>query len=125
MQERYKIHKKNVDEVYKEIVNKPFGEILKYLMEYLEISLKELEIDSGVNERTIRRYLTGENKVPEKRTVVALVRTLNLPYKLTDVAIKQAGISFVNGNEEDEALLTVLTGFRNGRPREANMFLVT
>lgn len=123
MQERYRIHQKNVDEVYSNIVNKPFREILRYLMDYLDISLKELEIDSGVNERTIRRYLSGENKVPEKRTVVALVRTLNLPYKLSEVVIKQAGITFINGDEEDEALLTVLTGFRKGRPREANMFL--
>ena len=121
--ERYRIHNENVEEVITAISNLPFRGILDYLMKYLDISIKELEIDSGINERTIRRYIKGENKEPEKRTVVALLRALNLPYKITDIAVKQAGISFVNGNDEDTALLTVMTAVRRGSARDANNFM--
>ena len=93
-------------------------------MDYLDISIKEFEIDSGVNERTVRRYLNGENKVPNKRIVVAFLRTLNLPYKICEYALKQAGISFVNGNSEDDALLLVLTGLRNASAKDANLFMI-
>jgi transcriptional regulator with XRE-family HTH domain len=122
-EERYKVHKENVDEILKTIAYMPFGQILEYLMKYLDISIKELEIDSGLNERTIRRYLNSENKVPDKRTVIALLRTLNLPSKICDVAIKQAGISFKNGDDEDDALLNVLMTVRGGSARDANRFL--
>jgi len=122
--ERCKIHKEQVDEVMLAIQNKTFTYILNYLMDYLDISIKEFEIDSGVNERTVRRYLNGENKVPNKRIVVAFLRTLNLPYKICEYALKQAGISFVNGNSEDDALLLVLTGLRNASVKDANLFMI-
>lgn len=123
-EERYRIHKENVDEVVKAIINMPFSEILSYLLTYLDISIKELEIDSGVNERTIRRYLNGENKVADKRTVVALLRTLNLPIKICEIALKQAGITFKNGDSEDTALLNVLMLFRKSSAKDANNFLI-
>jgi transcriptional regulator with XRE-family HTH domain len=124
-QERYRIHSENVEMVIKAIRDMTFTEILKFLMKYLDISIKELEIDSGINERTIRRYLNGENKSPNKRTVVALLRTLNLPYKICEIAVHQAGISFVNGNDEDEALLNVMTCLRGGSAKDANDFLTS
>lgn len=120
---RYRTHKENVEEVMVAIYNKPFKDILKYLMDYLKISIKEFEIDSGVNERTIRRYLNGENKDPNKRTVIAFLRTLNLPYKICEYALKQAGISFVSGNDEDDALISVLSGMRNASARQTNQFM--
>jgi len=121
--ERYRIHNENVEEVATAISNLPFGKIVDYIMKYLDISVKELEIDSGLTEKTIRRYINGQNKVPDKRSVVALLRTLNLPYKITNIAIKQAGISFVNGNDEDTALLTAMTTLRQGSAADANRFM--
>ncbi len=121
--ERYRVHKENVDEVIKAITNMSFGEILKYLMNYLDISIKELEIDSGLNERTIRRYLNGENKVADKRSVVALLRTLNLPVRICEIALNQAGVAFKNGDDEDTALLSVMTLLRKSSAKDANQFL--
>lgn len=121
--ERYRVHKENVDEVIKGITNMSFGEILKYLMNYLDISIKELEIDSGLNERTIRRYLNGENKVADKRSVVALLRTLNLPVRICEIALNQAGVAFKNGDDEDTALLSVMTLLRKSSAKDANQFL--
>ena len=121
--ERSRIHVQNVNEVVKKISGKPFNEILKYLMNYMDISIKELEFDSGLNERTIRRYLNEENVVPNKRTVVAILRALNIPYTIVNIAIKQSGISFVDGSAEDYALLTVLTNFRKNNIIEVKNFL--
>ncbi|NBK98249.1 MAG: XRE family transcriptional regulator [Erysipelotrichia bacterium] len=120
---RYRTHKENVEEVMTSIQNKSIKDILNFLLEYLDISIKEFEIDSGVNERTIRRYLNGENRVPNKKTVVAFLRTLNLPYKICEYALNQAGISFVSGNDEDDALISVLTGMRNASARQTNDFM--
>lgn len=121
---RYRVHQENVDEVVKAITNMSFSEILSFLMNYLDISIKELELDSGLNERTIRRYLNGENKVADKRSVVALLRTLNLPNKICEIALKQAGVAFRNGDDEDTALLNVLTLLRKSSARDANKFMV-
>ncbi len=121
--ERYRIHRDNVNEVVKKISGQPFNKILNYLMNYMDISIKELEFDSGLNERTIRRYLNDENIVPNKRTVVAILRALNVPYTIVNIAIKQSGISFVDGSNEDYALLTVLTNFRKNNIKEVNSFL--
>jgi len=100
-----------------------FGEIIAYLMKYLDIKVKELEIDSGLNERTIRRYTSGENTEPDKRSVVALLRALNLPPRICNIAVRQAGISFRNGNDEDDALLNAMQTLRNGSPSDANQFM--
>jgi len=121
--ERYRIHTENVAEVAKAINDMTFGEIIDYLMKYLDIKLYELEIDSGVNERTIRRYTSGENKKPDKRTVVALLRALNLPPRICDIAVRQAGISFRNGDKEDNALLNAMMTLRNGSANDANRFM--
>ncbi|MGI6771274.1 MAG: ImmA/IrrE family metallo-endopeptidase [Acholeplasmataceae bacterium] len=122
--ERYKVHTENVTEVIKRITGLSFGEIIRFLMEYLDISLKELEFDSGLNEKTIRRYTSGENKEPDKRSVVALLRALNLPPRITTIALNQAGIIFRTGHDEDDALFNVLINFRNSSAKEANDFMI-
>ena len=120
---RYNTHKDNVQEIIDNISRLTFNEILNYLMDYLDINITELSIDSGKSERTIGRYLNGENKVPEKRTVVALLRALNLPLEICNICIRQAGIAFVSGNREDDALLTVMQSFRNCKVNKADEFL--
>lgn len=121
--ERYSIHLANVDEVCDAIRKMSFGEIIKYLMDYLDYREDELSYDSGLSKRTIGRYINNENKVPDKRTVVALLRTLNVPFQITSIAIKQAGINFITGKAEDDALLSVLTLLRNGSAEDANRFM--
>ena len=121
--ERFLIHSENVASVMKAISGMTFGQIVDYLMKFLDIKLKELEIDSGLNERTIRRYINGENKQPDKRSVIALLRALNLPPIICDYAIKRAGIALINGSAEDDALLNVMMNLRRGSARDANRFM--
>lgn len=123
--ERYSIHAENVAEVVKAISFISFNEIIKYLMQFLDIKTYELADDSDLDERTIRRYYNGENKKPDKRSAVALLRALNVPPAISNIALKRAGIVFVNGVDEDDALLCVLMTLRNGSPKDANTFLTS
>lgn len=126
---KYRIHRKNVNEVCNVISRMTFCEILNYLMEYLSIDVKELVYDSGLSDKTIRRYLKpaieGGNKVPQKRTVIAILRALNLPMEICEICIKQAKIAFASNDLEDDALLNVMQLFRAGTYKDADKFLST
>lgn len=121
-QEKHTKHSENVNEIVKNISSMRFGEILKYLMGFLQISEKELSIDADVDERTIRRYLNGENKDPNKKTIVAIIRALDLPPRVSDIILKRAGISLVDGDVVDDAIVDVLMCFRESNYREVNRF---
>lgn len=121
--ERYRVHTDNVAKVMKAIAGLSFGEIVGYIMKYLDITVKELEVDSGLTEKTIRRYINGQNTKPDMKSVVALLRGLNLPPKITQIAISQSGISFRNGHDEDDALYNVLLNLRHASVRDVNNFM--
>lgn len=123
-QAKHELHNKNVNEIIENISNKKFGEILSYLMDYLEISEKELSIDADIDERTIRRYLNGENKDPNKKTIVALVRALNVPPRVSDLILRRAGISLVGGDAVDDAIADVLMCFREANYKTVNRFFI-
>lgn len=120
--EKHKKHNENVNEIIKNISTKKFSEILEYLMQFLQISEKELSIDANVDERTIRRYLKGENKEPNRKTIVAIIRALNIPPRVSDIILKRAGIVLVDGNEIDDALVDVLACFREVNHEEVDRF---
>lgn len=121
--ERYKIHNENVGEVLKAIAGMNFGQIVEYLMNYLDIRINELEDESGISERTIRRYIKGENINPTKRSVVAILRALNIPPRICDYAFKQSGLTFRQGHAEDDALLIVMVNLRGASVQNVNNFL--
>ena len=76
-----------------------------------------------MSERTIRRYIKGDNIVPTKRIVVAILRALNVSPRIYDYAVRQAGITFREGHPEDTALLNVLINMRGASVRDVNNFL--
>ena len=117
------IHTDNVAEVMKAIAGLSFGEIVDYIMKYLDITVKELEYDSGLSDKTIRRYINGQNTNPDRKSVVAILRALNLPPKITQIAIKQSGISFKNGHDEDDAIYNVLLNLRHVSASDVNKFM--
>jgi len=121
--QRYRKHTENTAEVLKAISGMNIGQIIEYLMKYLDITITELEDDSGVSERTIRRYIKGDNIVPTKRIVVAILRALNVSPRIYDYAVRQAGITFREGHPEDTALLNVLINMRGASVRDVNNFL--
>ncbi len=120
---RYRIHQENVEEVWKAISPLSFGKKLDYLLKYLDIPPKELALDAGLSSRTINRYLNDEIDNPEKRTIVAIIRALNVPYKIADDLIKASGFNFGHG-KEDDLLLQIMQLMREEDIDDVNDFLV-
>lgn len=122
--EKWKVHDENVRLIIKEIEDKNYVEILNYLVKFLKISVKKLTYDTGLSTKTIERYLLGENKNPNKRTLVSIVRALNVPSRISEIIFRQAGIAFIKGNKEDDALLFVLNNCRLHNYKDVNRLLM-
>lgn len=122
--ERYKNYQNKVSKICDTIRKKKFGDLILYLMKLFDINVDELSQDAGLSRRTVGRYINGLNKVPEKRTVIAILRVFNLPPQILEIALRQAGICFVPGNEEDDALLFVLTSLRSVGIKDVNSLLI-
>ncbi len=122
--EKHNIHQKSVNEIYSNICTKQFSEIIKWMMEYLDINENELSDSSGLDTRTIRRYINGENRQPNKKTVVAIIRAFNVPIRISDIMVKKAGIAFVEGNVVDDALVSVLTVLREASVEDVDRFFL-
>ena len=120
---RYDDYRKTISEVKQAISYKQLPDILKYFVENLKLDVKSLAIDTGLDERTIRRYLNGENKVPDKRTVIALCMVMNLPPDIIDIVLRQSHIALAYGNEDDDALLSVISLMRGKSIKKINKYL--
>ena len=93
-------------------------------MAYLDINENELSDSSGLDTRTIRRYINGENRQPNKKTVVAIIRAFNVPIRISDIMVKKAGVAFVEGNVVDDALVSVLTVLREASVEDVDRFFL-
>lgn len=115
-------YQESVNEIYKAIAGMQFGEIVKFLMKYLDINEEELSYDADVDTRTIRRYINGENKEKNRKTTVAIIRAFNVPPKISSLMLQKAGINLVEGNVIDDALSEVLLCFRESSAEDVNRF---
>lgn len=122
--EHFRVYQKNINEIKRNIAGKTFDQSIKYICTFLDIPLKDLDLDSGVSAKTIQRYVSDSKKSHDKRKTVAILRTLSLPWEIVEILLKQAGITFVPLNAEDDALYAALTLFRRRDYREVNAFLV-
>ena len=101
--------KSDIDELSKLMVGCKLPEILTKFRDYREMQNKELAIDSDLDERTVQRYLNGENRVPDKRTLIALCIGLRVRYPIIIAKLfREAGIAFKENDEDDNALSMVL-----------------
>lgn len=119
----FKEHRDRILQIKKDIMGKSFTEILNYFVDNLHKDNKELAYDSGLDERSIRRYLSGESKRPDKRSVIAICMALKLPSEITDIVLKQAHISLVEGDTEDDALMGVIMTHRGKSIKKINAYL--
>jgi len=122
-QKKHKLHEKNVNSVISKISGVQFGEALTILMEFLDIDEQSLSEDADVSIKTISRYRSDYDKEKDKRTVVAIIRGLNVPPKIAWILLASAGITLVPGNELDDSLSSVLTFFREHPAEKVNEFL--
>ncbi len=120
---RYNDYRSTISEIKRDISYKQLPDILKYFAENLKLDVNSLAIDTGLDERTIRRYMNGENKVPEKRTVIALCMAMKLPPDIIDIVLRQSHIALAYGNADDDALLSVISMMRGKSIKKINKYL--
>ncbi len=119
-------HHESINTIMANISYKPFNEALKYILEFLDITRGELEIDADVSERTLDRYLTPKsekNKQSNKVTIVKLVRALNLPAEIVTKLLERAGVIFVGGDKIDDILHFILYNMRHFTHKEVDNYL--
>lgn len=119
----FKEHRERILQIKKDIMGKSFTEILNYFVDNLHKDNKELAYELGLDERSIRRYLSGESKRPDKRSVIAICMALKLPPEITDIVLKQAHVSLVEGDNEDDALMGVIMTHRGKSIKKINAYL--
>jgi transcriptional regulator with XRE-family HTH domain len=91
-------------------------------MDYQDISQKELARDSGVDQSTISKYLSGKNDCRNRKTLVALCCGLKIETSISDMFFKKCGLS-LDESGEDGLLRYILTNMLENTPKERNEFL--
>ncbi len=120
---RQRIHNKSVNEILSNISGMQFGDAVSYLLDFLSMTEDELADDSDLSVKTISRYISQPDKKKEKRTVVAMIRGLNVPIRVAEKLLEKAGIILVPGNGEDDALRDVLLYLRTSSSSDVNDYV--
>ena len=111
-----------INQVRSAILNLDFKGSLKYIMDYQDISQKELARDSGVDQSTISKYLSGKNDCRNRKTLVALCCGLKIETSISDMFFKKCGLA-LDESGEDGLLRYILTNMLENTPKERNEFL--
>lgn len=120
---RQRIHNKSINEILSNISGMQFGDAVSYLLGFLSMTEDELADDSDLSVKTISRYISQPDKKKEKRTVVAMIRGLNVPIRVAEKLLEKAGIILVPGNGEDDALRDVLLYLRTSSNSDVNDYV--
>lgn len=95
--------------IEEKIGGKNINQALAAIQEYRGITNKELSFDSHLDDRTIRRYTSGETKKPDKKTLIAFCIALKVRNPvLIETLLRRGGVSWIDNDPEDEALRMIL-----------------
>lgn len=112
-----------IQEIDRIIAGKTFYEALVALTKYRNLTHEDLAINSGLDKKTIDRYLSAINKRPDMRTVIAICRGLNLPPESIETIFSLAGLAFQKHNLEHDNLRFVTMYMGDCTLEEVNHFL--
>jgi len=85
---------------------------LKTLMKYYDVNVNELSDASGINRKTISRYINGETKNPGKNKVLALCIGLKLVPVVAQYLLDATAIKLKPGDEQDDAYSLAIAGLQ-------------
>ena len=91
---------KQTNELLACVAGNSFSQALVNLMGALHTTVEELAGESGLSERTIKRYRNAKTKNPKLETLVALAIGLDIPYVVSMKLIEAAGLWFIPNTEE-------------------------
>ena len=118
---KMKKFQKDKKEVLSAIRDMDFKEALNYLFDFMDLSPKEVAIDSGLSDNTIRRYLRGEAK-PDKKAFVALCLALQITGQIVDCLRSKIDVNFKPNDEYDDCLLTSIHTLFAYSPSQVNEY---
>lgn len=105
------------------IGGKTFGESLKEIKKYYQLTDLAIAIDAGMDEKSISRYMNDQIKQPTKKAVIAICHALNVPVAISNELFKKASVDLNPENEEDDLYLMILSVMQNNTIDENNSFL--
>lgn len=118
---RMKKFQKDKKEVLATIRDLDFQEALNYLFKFMDLTPKEVAIDSGLSDNTVRRYLRGEAK-PDKKAFVALCLALQITGQIVDCLRSKIDVNFKPNDEYDDCLLTSIHTLFAYTPAQVNEY---
>lgn len=113
-----------IRDINSKISGMTLSEAFSYLLKYRHLSQIDLAIACDLDKKTVERYVTGKNKEPDLRTVIAICRGLELYPKNIETIFKLAGLSFQQNNPEHDALQLVVIYMGDKEPEYVNQYLV-
>ena len=119
---RFSKRTENIAKMQK-IAGMTFTEALNYLIEFVGMDTGALVCRTGLDERTIRRYIKGEIKKPTKTSVVAICRGLKIPIIISKLLLDRAGLALIAGDKYDDAYELILTVMLENDIVSVNKFL--
>lgn len=111
------------EEVIDAIRKMNFADSLKYIMDYWEISIAELERATNLSERTINRYRSGET-MPDQNSFVALSIGLKISPELVEILRSKTRVTFVSNERKDNFMILAMTSLYGRSPEEVNQAFI-
>lgn len=98
-----------------------FGEALKLLMNDRDLSVEQMESESGLSVSTIKRLRAGQEASAEQ--VVAISVALRLPPMVSSDLLRMCGITLDFNNQRNTVYQMILTGHYKDGIEKVNVYL--
>lgn len=98
-----------------------FGEALKLLMNDRDVSVEQMESESGLSVSTVKRLRAGQEASAEQ--VVAISVALRLPPMVSSDLLRMCGITLDFNNQRNTVYQMILTGHYKDGIEKVNVYL--
>ena len=88
--------------------NKDFGESLRSLLKYKDMTQTSLSDITGIPRETISRYISNNSEKHKKSYIIAICAALNLPYRVSTELMNRAGIVLSTATPTDIMIAKLL-----------------
>ena len=107
--------------IHRTISGVGFGEALKLLMNDRDLSVEQMESESGLSVSTVKRLRAGQEASAEQ--VVAISVALRLPPMVSSDLLRMCGITLDFNNQRNTVYQMILTGHYKDGIEKVNVYL--
>ena len=107
--------------IRKMIAKLEFGEALKLLMSDRNMSVEQMESESGLSVSTVKRLRAGQEASAEQ--IVAISVALRLPPMVSSDLLRMCGITLDFNNQRNTVYQMILTGHYKDGIEQVNIYL--